>query len=164
MLNHPLQKKGIIYGIQAFEKIKKKHPDSQLVMFGMCDKSNLPKYVDYYQAPSKEQLVKLYNISNYFIFPSLEEGWGLTPIEAMSCGCIVVGTNTGFVLDLGKHRENMMVSEPGDVDGMVQNIEEVLSNQTLSKKIQKNAVKTAKSLDWKKSANKLMDILHCYTN
>lgn len=164
MLNHKLSQKGVSNGLTAFEEVKKKYPDAKLRMFGMCDNTNLPEDVEYFQNPSKDKIVELYSQADFFIFPSLEEGWGLTPLEAMACGCIVVGTRTGFVLDLGKHRENMMVSEPGDIDDMVQNIEEVLSNQTLSKKIQKNAVKTAKSLDWKKSANNLMDILHCYTN
>lgn len=164
MLNHKLSKKGISNGLSAFKEINKKHPEAKLRMFGMCDNTNLPENVEYFQDPPKHKIVELYSQADVFIFPSLEEGWGLTPLEAMACGCVVVGTRTGFVLDLGKHRENMMISEPGDVDGMVQNIEEVLSSCTLSGKIQKNAIKTAESLDWKKSANKLMDTLHCYTN
>lgn len=159
MLNHPLQKKGVKYGIRVFERIKEKYPDAHLIMFGMCDKSNLPEYVEYYQDPSKEQLVELYNISNYFIFPSLEEGWGLTPIEAMACGCIVFGTNTGFVQDLGAHRENMMISKPGDINEMVDNIEDVLSDYALAEKIKKGAVRTMYNLKWEKSAKKLCNLL-----
>ena len=37
-----------------------------------------------------EELVKLYNQAACFIFPSLYEGFGLPPIEAMSCGCPVL--------------------------------------------------------------------------
>lgn len=69
-----------------------------------------------------------------------------------------------MVLDLGNHSENMMISEPGDVSRMVENVEEVLSDSVLMKKIQKNAIETAEGLDWEKSADKLMDILHCYIN
>ena len=47
---------------------------------------------------------------------------------------------------------------------MVENVEEVLSDSVLMKKIQKNAIETAEGLDWEKSADKLMDILHCYIN
>lgn len=130
----------------------------------MSDNTNLPEDVEYFQNPSKDKIVELYSQADVFIFPSLEEGWGLTPLEAMACGCVVVGTRTGFVLDLGKHRENMMISEPGDVSGMVENVEEVLSDSVLMKKIQKNAIETAEGLDWEKSADKLMDILHCYIN
>ena len=163
MLNHKLAKKGIPNGLTVFEKVKKKYPDAKLRMFGMSDNTNLED-VEYFQNPSKDKIVELYSQADVFIFPSLEEGWGLTPLEAMACGCVVVGTRTGFVLDLGKHRENMMISEPGDVSGMVENVEEVLSDSVLMKKIQKNAIETAEGLDWEKSADKLMDILHCYIN
>lgn len=159
MLNHTLEKKGVIYGLQAFEKIKGIYPDAELKMFGTCNNSNLPKYVQYYQNPSRNQLVKLYSESNYFIFPSLEEGWGLTPLEAMACGCIVFGTNTGFVLDIGQHEKNMMVSEIGDVDGMVNNIEFILNNSYLEDTIRTNGKITIANLDWNKSFNTLLCLL-----
>ena len=162
MLNHKLSKKGISNGLAAFEAVKKKYPDVKLQMFGMCDGANLPEYVEYFQNPSKDKIVELYSQSNIFIFPSIEEGWGLTPLEAMACGCVVVGTRTGFALDLGIHRENMMISEPGDINGMVSNIEEVISNPILTKKIKEKSIETVKSLDWEKSADKLMNTLCSY--
>mgnify|MGYP002577340815 CR=1 FL=1 len=159
MLNHKLSKKGVSNGLAVFEAVKEKHPDAKLQMFGMCDGENLPEYVEYFQNPSKEKIIELYSQSDIFIFPSIEEGWGLTPLEAMACGCVVVGTRTGFVLDLGIHRENMMISEPGDVNGMVVNIESVLSNPVLIKKIKEKSIETVKHLDWGKSTDKLVSIL-----
>ena len=162
MLNHKLGQKGVANGLAAFEEVKKKYSNVKLRMFGICDRTNLPEDVEYFQNPSKGKIVELYSKSDIFIFPSIEEGWGLTPLEAMACGCIVVGTRTGFVLDLGKHRVNMMISEPGDISGMVLNIEELLSNPVLIKKIKEKSIETVKSLDWEKSANKLVSILCSY--
>lgn len=162
MLNHKLSKKGVANGLAAFKAVKKKYPDAKLRMFGMCDGANLPENVEYFQNPSKDKIVELYSQSDIFIFPSLEEGWGLTPLEAMACGCVVVGTRTGFVLDLGIHRENMMISEPGNVSDMVLNIEEVISNPVLIKKIKEKSIETVKSLDWEKSADRLVNILCNY--
>lgn len=159
MLNHTLEKKGVEYGIQVFERIKEKYPDAQLKMFGMCDRSNLPDYVEYYQNPSKEQLLTLYNTANFFLFPSLEEGWGLTPIEAMACGCVAIGTNTGFVLDIGKHQENMMVSNPKDNETMIENIEELIEHPDLHRNIKKNGIDCVKMFSWSCSAKKLIKIL-----
>lgn len=162
MLNHTLPKKGVKNGLKVFEEVKKRHKNCKLRMFGMCDSSNLPDYVEYYRNPSKKELVELYSESDIFIFPSMEEGWGLTPLEAMACGCIVVGTNVGFVPDFGIHRENMMISEPGDIIKMVQNIEELLVDQNLVSKIKKNANDMIKTLDWKNSVKKLESILLRY--
>ena len=39
---------------------------------------------------SDEELVKLYNQAECFIFPTLYEGFGLPPLEAMACGCPVI--------------------------------------------------------------------------
>lgn len=159
MLNHRLQKKGVENGLKVYERISREYKNCRLRMFGICDSKNLPNYVEYYKKPSREKLVELYSMSDIFIFPSLEEGWGLTPLEAMACGSVVVGTNTGFVLDIGKHRENMMISEPGDIDGMVHNIEALLENSALVKKIRENAYTTVSRLNWESSRDKLIEYL-----
>ena len=159
MLNHVLPKKGVANGLKAFEEVSAKHPNCVLRMFGMCDSSNLPDYVEYHQNPSKKELVELYSQADIFIFPSLEEGWGLTPLEAMACGCIVVGTRTGFVLDLGKHEENMMISEPGDVEGMVGNIERLIKNKEKSQDICNKGLRTIGNLGWETSSHNLENVL-----
>lgn len=159
MLNHSMPKKGINDGLKAFEQVHNMYPYLKLKMFGMCSGNNLPPYVEYIKNPCHETLIKLYQESDVFIFPSLEEGWGLTPIEAMACGCVVVGTNTGFVLDLGRHEDNMMISEPGDVDGMALNIQKLLCSSSLYEVIRKNSIETAKKVKWNDSCIILSDLL-----
>lgn len=159
MLNHTLPKKGVGNGLEAYEKISEKYSNCKLRMFGMCDRSNLPSYVEYYQNPSKEKIVELYSTSDIFIFPSVEEGWGLAPLEAMACGCAVVGTQTGFVLDLGCHEENIMISAPGNVNEMVDNIIKLIEKRELCDQLKKEAINTAKSLVWNNSAIKLVALL-----
>lgn len=156
MLNHKLTKKGVKYGLEVFEIIKDRIPNCKLRMFGMCDGLNLPEYVEYYQNPSKYKIIELYSKSKFFIFPSLEEGWGLTPLEAMACGCIVFGTSTGFIIDIGVNNENVMISAPKDVEGMVKNIERCINNLELCEKILKNSYNLVKRLDWNDSADKLL--------
>lgn len=158
MLNHTLPKKGVAEGIKVFEKIREKYPNSKLRMFGFCDSSNIPSYVEYHQNPTKAELVKMYSESDIFIFPSLEEGWGLTPLEAMACGCLVVGTNVGFVQDIGVHKGNMMISEPGNIEQMIQNIEKLIVDKALQKSIQNEMKNVIMTLDWEKSVEKLEKI------
>lgn len=164
MLNHILPKKGVTNGLKVFEAIRLKYPQAKLRMFGMCDRRNLPSYVEYYQNPSKKEIVNLYSMSDIFIFPSIEEGWGLTPLEAMACGCVVVGTETGFVLDFGKNNYNMMISKPNDLKRMIYNIEELLEKDDLKNKISENALKDIGILDWKKSCDSFINCILNYEN
>ena len=101
-------------------------------------------------------------MSDIFIFPSLEEGWGLTPLEAMACGCVVVGTNVGFALDIGKNKENVMISSPGDIEGMVENIIELIENPTLRNHISELARKSISDLDWENSCSKMEKCISTY--
>lgn len=159
MLNHVLETKGVSYGIQVFERVREKYPEIKIKMFGMCSNNNLPDYVEYIYMPSPDTLKKLYCESDIFIFPSLEEGWGLTPIEAMACECAVVGTNTGFVLDLGRHGENMLISNPKDVEGMVNNICELMENPKKLERISIEGRQTVNELSWDKACEKFTCLL-----
>ena len=159
MLNHTLEKKGIRQGLEAYNRIHRLYPNTKLRMFGMCSNENLPNEVEYHQDPSKDLLVSLYKDTDIFIYPSLEEGWGLTPIEAMACGCAVVGTRTGFVLDIGRHGENMMISEPGDVEGMVKNIDILMNDRDMIDNISNAGIRTTEQLSWSESAELFLRLL-----
>lgn len=159
MLNHTLKKKGVEDGVRAFERAKEYCPNMVLESFGLCEKGNLPDYVKYTRNPSKTELVEMYNRSDIFIFPSREEGWGLTPLEAMACQCAVVGTNTGFVIDFGEHGINMMISDPGDINGLANNIVRLAEDRELLEKISERGKMLAQGLSWDKSCNDLENIL-----
>ena len=56
---------------------------------------NIEKKVKIIGRVSKEELVALYNLSSCFLMSSPKEDFGLTPIEAMACGCPVVAWGDG---------------------------------------------------------------------
>ena len=45
----------------------------------------------------KEELVDLYNLADVFVFPSLYEGFGIPPLEAMACGTPVIAANNSSI-------------------------------------------------------------------
>ncbi len=159
MLDHHLEKKGVKYGVQAYERIKKKYPDVTLKMFGLRKSENVPDYVDFYENPSRETIVDLYNGSDIFIFPSIEEGWGLTAIEAMASGCGVVGTNVGCLTDIGIHGSNCLKSKPKDISDMVTNIESLINDDKLYKHICEEGKQTVRNLDWNIAVDKFEEAL-----
>ena len=159
MLDHVLEKKGVRYGIEAFNKAKTIVPNIELTMFGIKKSPYVPEGIQYYENPKQDVLVKLYQESDIFIFPSLEEGWGLTPVEAMACGCAVVGTNVGCMLDIGTDNVNALICKPADVDALSKGIIKLANDDALRKRIAEAGCKTVQSLDWDVSNNKFEAIL-----
>ena len=74
MLYHKLSQKGIEDGIRAYRLVKDKYPNVSLNMFGMFKDPKIEIVDNYYRNPSKEQLIKLYQQSDIFIYPTREEG------------------------------------------------------------------------------------------
>ena len=159
MLDHPLAKKGVANGIAAFEHARKEYPNLELVMFGVKRSAYAPEGIRYYEDPPQELLVRLYRESDIFIFPSLEEGWGLTPVEAMACRCAVAGTRVGCMLDIGRDRENALLSEPGDVAAMAANILELARDEELRRNISENGCAAVQRLDWERAADRLVQLI-----
>lgn len=159
MLYHNLPKKGIEDGIAAYELIKKEYPQTKLVMFGLEKNPSISKEIEYYFDPSREVLSQLYSMSDVFLYTSREEGWGLTPLEAMASGCPVVGTNTGCMLDIGDNGQNVLLSEPYDVDGLVDNLRKIILTPELSKSIAEKAYECVQQFSWENAALKLKNKL-----
>ena len=159
MLYHALSKKGVDDGIKAFNLAKKTNPNLSLIMFGMPDDPKIDCVDRYYQEPETGKLVELYQTSDIFIYPSREEGWGLTPIEAMACGCAVAGTNTGCMTEIGKEGENVLLSNPCDIEALANNIIKLSVDGTLRKKLSIAGRSTAETLSWEKSADEFEKVL-----
>lgn len=159
MLYHTLPKKGVEDGVEAFEIVQKDNPKLCLNMFGMPENPKLDIVDHYYQNPSRPELLKLYQNSDIFIYPSREEGWGLTPIEAMACGCAVIGTNVGCMTEIGVNGKNSLLSNPCDVRALSENVKKVSEDRNLRLNLALCGRQTAVKLSWNKSAEKLEKIL-----
>jgi glycosyltransferase involved in cell wall biosynthesis len=76
-----------------------------------------------------DDLVALYNAATVFAFPSLAEGFGLPPLEAMACGAPVILSNASslpeVVGDAG------ILFDPLDVDAMAKALADVLGSESL---------------------------------
>jgi len=151
-----LKWKGIEDGIRAFEIARKKHPAIQLVMFGTDSGKNVPKYAEFHKSPSSDELRRLYNSCDIFVFSSHTEGFGMPPMEAMACGCAVVTTNVGAVLDYAIPGETALVSPPQHPELLAENIVRLIENKELRKGISKAGHDyVIKNFSWEKSTGKL---------
>jgi glycosyltransferase involved in cell wall biosynthesis len=80
---------------EAFALIRRERPELRLVLTGGGDFTNLPAGVEARGHVPFDDVVGLMQRASALVFPSLYEGFGLPPLEAMACGCPVACSNAG---------------------------------------------------------------------
>jgi glycosyltransferase involved in cell wall biosynthesis len=149
--------------IQAYEQIADKHPDTDLVIVG--DKGwNFERTVKQSSAKERVHLVGyvggneiavLYNMAEIFVFPSLYEGFGMPPLEAMACGCPVITSNLSSLPEVvGKAA---LLIDPYSVPDIAASMEKILTNPTLKRELIEKGFEQVKKFMWEESAKKLVD-------
>lgn len=83
--------------------------------------------------PQKE-LAEFFNTIDCFIFPSKRESLGLVGLEAMACGCFVIGADNEGILSYLKDNDNGLVFKSGNAESLVNAIEEYLQMSENEKK------------------------------
>jgi glycosyltransferase involved in cell wall biosynthesis len=81
---------------EAFAVVRRERPELRLVLTGAGhDPAGLPDGVETVGDAPLEMRISLYRRASALVFPSLYEGFGLPPIEAMACGCPVAASDAG---------------------------------------------------------------------
>ncbi|MDJ0350968.1 glycosyltransferase family 1 protein [Cryobacterium sp. PH29-G1] len=83
--------------IEAMMLARRELPGLRLVLTGggLDDLGELPDWVDRRGLVEPDELLRLYQSAAALVFPSLYEGFGLPPLEAMASGCPVAASNAG---------------------------------------------------------------------
>lgn len=91
-----------------------------------------------------------------FVFPSLYEGFGMPPLEAMACGTPVITSNTTSLPEVvGKAG---LTVNPGCEEEICQAMGHMLDNDPYREKLRKLGLDQAARYTWKKSAERLMNV------
>lgn len=101
-------------------------------------------------------LASYYGNAAAFIYPSLYEGFGIPPLEAMNYGCPVVCSNTSSIPEVVG--DAGCYFDPIAVDEMTEVIENVIFSNQLQYKLIENGKKRLKSFSWEKCAKETADI------
>lgn len=83
---------------EAFALLRRERPELRLVLTGGGHEGRpVPEGVTVQGLVSLDELVSLYRRAACLVFPSLYEGFGYPPLEAMACGCPVAASNAGSI-------------------------------------------------------------------
>jgi glycosyltransferase involved in cell wall biosynthesis len=101
-----------------------------------------------------DQLIPLYNAADVLVLPSLYEGFGLPPLEAMACGIPVICSNRAslpeVVGDAG------ILVEPTDVRAIADAMERVFTDGALRARMSAAGLERAKLFPWKRTAEETL--------
>lgn len=128
--------KGHIYLIQAMKNVLEKIPDVELLIVGEGrmkeDLINLTGHLgiekNVFFVPSVMDTSDALSAMDLFVLPSLQEGLGLSIMEAMAAGLAVVGSDIGGLKSLIRHGHNGLLVKPADVEGLSCAILELLKD------------------------------------
>lgn len=157
-------RKNLIRQIRAFNNISDKiHHD--LVLTGGIGWNN-KKELELIEKNKKikrlgfipdEDMPYLYNLADFFVYPSLYEGFGLPVLEAQACGCPVIASNVRSIPEVGG--DSVLYFDPYNISDITEKLMIWAHDDNLKKEFINKGFKNVKRFSWDKSAMELLDLV-----
>ena len=159
----PEKFKGFSDGLEAFARVKARHPDTRFAVFGRKPGTSslrkLPHWIAFHPITSDAQLRALYSETHIFVVPSWIEGFGLPPMEAMACGCAVVATDAGGFTDYLANGENALLVPIQSPGALAQCVCRLIENDEERRRVAEKGYRFVQQFTWEDAAEKLEAIL-----
>ncbi len=154
--SHPM--KAAHDGIKVLREVKKKHP-KKILFFGFeAMPKNLNFEFEYIRRAQGDKVLQIYEMTDIFFCPSIQEGFHNPPSEAMAAKCAVVATSVGSVPKTINNMTNGISVEPRDTSSMIKYIDLLIKNRDLRISLAEAGHESIKNLTWDESINKLDNI------
>ena len=157
---HPL--KGLVTFLNVYKKLPLE-VKSKINHVRLISHDDLSQFdttgMDIVKPICDNDIANVYQMSDIFISTSWREGFGLPPLEAMSCGCAVITSKSGGVNEYAKDNENCLMFEPKNELELTDKLIKLINDKNLRNRLSQEGIKTAERFDWDKSAMQLIKIL-----
>jgi glycosyltransferase involved in cell wall biosynthesis len=149
--------------VEAFTRLN--DPSIELVIVGMKNAAIFGRAHDLSSAPnikqagyvSDEKLKALYQHAACFLYPSIYEGFGIPPLEAMRNGCPTLVGRAGALPETCG--DASVYCDPFSVDDIAAKLREILDSSELSEDLRRRGVQHAQNYRWTESARLLMQFI-----
>lgn len=106
----------------------------------------------------ERDLIGLYSSATLFVFPSLYEGFGLPPLEAMACGTPVITSNNSSLAEVCDGAACLV--EPTDVPRLAEVIAELVADPERRAALSQLGRQRAAEFSWERAARQTMEVYH----
>jgi glycosyltransferase involved in cell wall biosynthesis len=114
---------------------------------------NLHKHIRFLGFMPDETLAVLYRLAAVFVFPSLYEGFGLPPLEAMASGTPVVTSNVSSLPEVVG--DAAVLVDPNDAESIADGMRRVLTDPTLAATLTERGLARAAEFSWERSVRQI---------
>ena len=166
---HINDNKGIFDLLKAFSLICKNHPSWKLIIAGIGDVKKLNFLINKYQISDQVDFIgwvdgskkaEIFNYASIFCLPSYNEGFPMSVVEAWACGLPVITTPVGGLVDVIDHKKNALVFEPGNIKTLSNNLDTLIKDKDLRKKLIKESKKVTNTIFSLKSISEQLDEIY----
>jgi len=117
---------------------------------------SLSQYIIELSGLKLNEISELYNSVDCLLFPSLYEGFGLPPLEAMANGIPVVASNVASIPEVVG--DAGLLYNPNDVEGMIEGITLIMNDEKIKEEMINRGIKQSSLFTWEKSVEKLVNV------
>ena len=155
--------------IDAFARLRRQGIDDiKLLITGKRDSRDMPpcaarlhrynlhKHVRFLGFLSAETLATLYHLADAFVFPSLYEGFGLPPLEAMASGTPVLTSNVSSLPEVVA--DAALLIDPYDPVAIADGLRRILSDDAMRARLIRRGRERAAHFSWEESAGRVLSI------
>ncbi len=154
--------------IDAFARLRREGADDLRLLIIGNEISKLPslrravhrhklhKHVRFLGFLPDEMLAVLYRLASVFVFPSLYEGFGLPPLEAMASGTPVVTSNVSSLPEITG--DAALLVDPYDPESIKAGIARVLEDPALRATMRAKGLARAREFSWERSVERTRDV------
>ncbi len=157
--------------IRAFAELVRTHPNLKhhLVLAGKeswhadvvhreAGRSGVRERIHFTGFVSDDELVQLYNACEFFVFPSLYEGFGLPVLEAMACGRPVACSDSSAVHEVADAAA--ILFDPYSIAHMVRAMADLALDAELRARMGRLGLQRAAQFSWRATAEKTLEVYH----
>jgi glycosyltransferase involved in cell wall biosynthesis len=116
----------------------------------------LHQYVRFLGYVSEDTLAAMYRLATVFVFPSLYEGFGLPPLEAMASGTPVVTSNLSSLPEVAG--EGAVLVDPYSPQAIADGLYRVLTDEPFAQQLRRRGLARAGQFSWETSARRVREV------